>query len=54
MLEKWLKDRKKRVLSLEEIQHYCRAATALKRTIVVQKDIDRIYLKVDEGAITFT
>ncbi len=54
VLEKWLKDRKKRVLSLEEIQHYCRVATALRRTIEAQKDIDRIYPRVEEETISFS
>ena len=29
VLDKWLKDRKKRILSLEDIKHYCRVVTAL-------------------------
>jgi predicted helicase len=51
VLEKWLKDRKKRVLSLEEIQHYCRVATALKRTIAVQERIDLSYPEVEMETI---
>jgi predicted helicase len=42
VLMKWLKDRKGRKLSLEEIQHYCRVATALSKTIEIQKEIGRI------------
>ena len=34
--EKYLKDRKKRWLSLEEIEHYRRMAKAIERTIEVQ------------------
>jgi hypothetical protein len=41
--EKWLRDRKDRTLSLEEIQTYCRIVTAIKETIEVQKDMDRLY-----------
>lgn len=52
VLEKWLKDRKKRVLGLEDIQHYCRVATALKRTIEIQEEIDIAYPKVEEETIT--
>lgn len=51
VLDKWLKDRKKRVLGLEDIQHYCRVATSLKKTIEVQKEIDSTYLKVEEGVV---
>ncbi|MCF6149799.1 MAG: N-6 DNA methylase [Candidatus Kuenenia sp.] len=41
--EKWLKDRKGRKLSLNDIKHYCNMATAIKKTIEVQKIIDTIY-----------
>ncbi len=54
VLEKWMKDRKKRVLSLEEIQHYCRVATALKRTIAVQERIDLSYPQVEMKTIDLT
>jgi hypothetical protein len=45
---KWLKDRKSRTLSLDEIKHYCRIATALQKTIEIQKAIDELYLQLDE------
>ncbi len=48
VLDKWLKDRKKRILSLEDLQHYCRIATALKKTIEIQKTIDEIYPRIEE------
>jgi len=51
VLEKWLKDRKKKVLSLAEIQHYCRVATALKRTIEIQEEIDRLYPDIEVETI---
>jgi len=50
---KWLKDRKKRRLSLEDIKHYCNVVTALQKTIEVQKMIDEIYPKVERDVITF-
>ncbi len=53
-MDKWLKYRKKRVLSLEDRQHYCRVATALKKTIGIQDKIGSIYNKVEEETITFT
>ncbi|MBI3591904.1 MAG: DNA methyltransferase, partial [Nitrospirae bacterium] len=40
VLDKWLKDRKDRILSLDEIKHYCMIVTALKKTIEIQKAID--------------
>ncbi len=40
VLAKYLKDRKKRVLSLEEIEHYMRVAKAIERTIEVQEEVE--------------
>jgi len=51
VMDKWLKDRKNRILSLEDIQHYCRIATALKKTIEVPKEIDNIYPKIEQDII---
>lgn len=45
--EKWLKDRKHRILTLEEIQTYCRIVTALHKTIEIQKSIDEVYEEVE-------
>lgn len=47
VLDKWLKDRKKRLLSLEDIQHYCRIATSIQKTIAIQAEIDRLYAKIE-------
>ena len=33
VLDKWLKDKKGRVLSLEDIKHYCRVVTVIRKTI---------------------
>lgn len=49
--DKWLKDRKERILSLEEIQTYCRVVTAIKKTIEMQKAIDEIYEEVEKVTI---
>ncbi|MBU0561281.1 MAG: helicase [Bacteroidetes bacterium] len=45
--EKWLKDRKGRTLTLEEIQTYCKIVTALSKTIELQKEIDKHYQDVE-------
>ncbi len=45
--EKWLKDRRKRTLTLEEIRSFCRIVTALLRTIEIQKEIDQLYLRLE-------
>jgi predicted helicase len=47
--EKYLKDRKKRELSLEEIEHYSRVAKAIERTIEVQGEVEKVYAEL-EGA----
>jgi predicted helicase len=52
VLDKWLKDRKGRVLSSEDIKHYCRVATALQRTIGLQNQIDKLYPRVEEALIS--
>jgi hypothetical protein len=46
--EKWLKDRKGRTLSLEEITTYCKIVTALSKTITLQKETDELYKMVEE------
>jgi len=50
---KWLRDRKNRSLSLDDIKHYCRVATALQKTIEIQNEIDVVYPKVEKGTIEF-
>ena len=42
VMAKYLKDRKGRKLSGEEIEHYMGVATALRRTIEVQREIDEV------------
>lgn len=46
--DKWLKDRKNRELSLDEIKKYCQIVTALRGTIELQKKIDENYEGVEE------
>jgi predicted helicase len=43
--EKWLKDRKRRTLSGEDIRHYQRVVVALKETIRLMKEIDKVIVK---------
>jgi hypothetical protein len=40
--QKWLKDRKGRVLSFEDIQHYKKIIVALAETDRLMKEIDKI------------
>ena len=46
--EKWLKDRKERSLTLEEIKTYCTIVTALFKTIELQNEIDKYYESVEK------
>lgn len=46
--EKWLKDRKGRTLSGEEIKTYCKIVTALSKTIELQSEIDKYYEEVEK------
>lgn len=52
VLEKWLKDRRERQLSLEEIKTYCRIVTALAGTVELQAEIDARYEGVEENLIS--
>jgi hypothetical protein len=41
--QKWLKDRKDRVLNSEDIEHYQKIIIALTETDRIMKEIDKIY-----------
>jgi len=43
VMEKYLKDRKGRKLSLDEINHYLKVAKAIRLTIKTQEKIDKAY-----------
>lgn len=47
VMEKYLKDRKKRKLSLDEINHYMKIAKAIRLTIKLQEKIDDVYRKAE-------
>ena len=51
VLSKWLKDRKGKILSLEDVKHYCKIVTAIKRTIDIQNNIDALYPKAEKETI---
>lgn len=51
VLEKWLKDRRERQLSLDEIRTYCRIVTAIVKTIELQEQIDELYAGVEEAVV---
>ena len=47
--EKWLKDRKGRILNVDDITTYCQILTALSKTIELQKEIDKFYPEVENN-----
>jgi predicted helicase len=49
--DKWLKDRKRRVLSLDEIQAYCKIVTSIQKTIEIQKSIDDVYEELEKTTL---
>jgi len=53
VLNKWLKDRKGRILSSEEIKTYCKIVAALSKTIKIQKEIDKLYPEVEKSFISY-
>lgn len=53
VLSKWLKGRKGKILSLDDVKHYCKIATAIKKTIGIQESIDEIYSEVEKKVIEF-
>jgi predicted helicase len=52
VMEKWLKDRKKRTLSLEDIEHYVKIARVLQLTLQYQEKIDELYPGLEENLIS--
>lgn len=50
---KWLKDRKTSKLSLDDIKHYCKVATSLRKTIKIQREIDNTYLEAEKDTVAF-
>lgn len=51
VLRKWLKDRKERKLTSDDIRTYCRIATALQKTIELQERIDALYPDVERDCV---
>ncbi len=50
--DKWLKSRKGRNLSLQEIEQYCKLTAAIKETILLQRQIDSIYPQLEKAIIS--
>lgn len=48
VLDKWLKERQDRVLSDDDIAHFLKVINALRNTIELQKEIDKLYSKAEK------
>ena len=49
--EKWLKDRKGKELSSEEVAHYARVVTAIAETISIQGSLDDLFAEVETSLL---
>lgn len=50
---KWLKDRKDKTLSFDDIKHYLKIVSAIEKTISIQHKIDKIYSRVEKEVVEF-
>ena len=51
VMQKWLKDRRRDVLTNNDVNHYRYIGEALKKTIELQAEIDVMYDDIDDGEI---
>ena len=49
--EKWLKDRKGKELSSEEVAHYARVVTAIAETISIQRSLHDLFVEVETSLL---
>ena len=56
MLYKWLYDKKinNMALTSEGIKRFCKIATAIKKTIEIQEEIDELYPEVEKDLIEYS
>ena len=54
VFDKWLKDRKGKNLSVDNIKHYCRMVTAIQKTIDIQKEIDNVYPEIEKKILSLS
>ena len=50
-MNKWLKDRKGKRLSLDDMRHYSMIVASLSKTIKIQNAIDDVYAGVEKDII---
>lgn len=52
--EKWLKDRKDRILSSEEVATYAKLVAAISETMAIQNSLDEVFKKVEASLLDFS
>lgn len=50
---KWLKDRKGRILLLTETEQYCKIVTVISKTLEIQQAIDNLYQPIEKSIVIF-
>lgn len=51
ILNKWLKDRRGQSLSTDDIKQYCKIVSALKHTIHIQQEIEKLYPQIEKNLL---
>jgi hypothetical protein len=51
VLRRWLRERARSLLTREEIETFCRTATALTATLALHGELDRAYERVEAGGV---
>ncbi len=49
--QKWLRSRKGRQLTFEDIKQYCQITTTISKTLKIQHNIDTLYPQVENGGV---
>lgn len=52
ILNKWLKDKKNQQLTFQDINYFIKIIKVIEETIIIQKEIDKIYPEIEKKLIT--
>ena len=53
VLNKWLKDKKGQQLTIQDINYFIKIIKVLEETIIIQKEIDKIYPEIEKNLVIF-
>lgn len=51
VLQKWLKERKERKLTINDIEYFLKIVDAIRHTLKLQEEIDKLYLMIEKSLI---